>query len=169
MDDPLNRALAEAAPRREDVPPREIAEHRTRHLRELSSELESLRAQLLATMVSPFFDDGAQAHIIPVVKHLTAEVGTVKVIARKREPAYEAVASVEVRSDREPSGAGADAGHYHVRAKLAMAGVDRAGSTHREFVFAVREDDGRLEVDASDLTEKIALAIRGVGKPAGRS
>jgi hypothetical protein len=165
MDDPLNRAFAEAAPRRNKVPPNDIAEHPARHMRDLGGELESLRVQLLATMTSPFFDEGARSEIIPIVKHIASELGTVKVIARKREPAYEAVASVEVRTDRDASDARHEAGRYQVRAKLAMAAVDAAGPVRGDLVFAVHEIDGQLRIDTPDLTEKIAQAIREVGKP----
>ncbi len=165
MDDPLNRAFAEATPRRKEMPQAEIAEHRTRHVRSLGTELESVRAQLLAMMASPFFDDGAQAEIIPVVKHSAAELGTVKVTARKREPGYEALASVEVQAGRDHAEAVDEAGRYLVRAKLAMTSVDRAGHTRRELVFAVHEIDGELRIDGADLKEKIAQAIREVGKP----
>jgi hypothetical protein len=165
MDDPLNRAFAEAAPRRKQAPPHDVSEHRTQHLRDLGHELEALRAQLLTTMASPFFDGGAQADIIPVIKHLAAELGTVKVVARKSVPAYEAVASVEIRSERDQADVDHDGGRYHVRAKLAMTGADALGHARSELVFAVHEVDGRLHVDATDLQEKIAQAIREVGAP----
>lgn len=167
MDDPLNRAFAEAPPRRLDRPTGEISQHPTAAMHALTEELESLRAQLLATMASPFFDEGAEAELIPVVKHGTSELGTVKVIARKREPAYEALASIEVRCDHDASADGGDAGgRYEVRAKVAVSRADAAGRAHCERVFAVHEIDGGLQIDSADLKERIADEIRELGKPA---
>jgi hypothetical protein len=146
---------------------RDIAEHRTREVHALGGMLETLRLQLLGTLATPFFDEGPRAELFPVIKHGTTEVGTIKVTARKREPVYEATASIEVRCDHDAAGpAQPDTGCYQVRAKAAVACMDARGRTQREFVFAVHEIDGGLDLDVADLEAKLAEALRVIAETA---
>ncbi len=166
MDDSLNRAFTEAPRRGVDRPAGEVSRHPTAVVHDLTDELQSLRAQLLATIASPFFDDATEAELIPVIKHGHAQVGTVKVIARKRDPTYEAVASIEVRCDQDEPPAGALAGgRYEVRAKVAVSRGGASGRARCERVFAVHEVDGGLQVDSADLKARLADEIRELGKP----
>src|ERR1700730_13279973 len=98
MSDPLTRAL-EQAPRRDDERRGELSHHQAPHAPALGVVLDQLRLQLVEAMEVPFFDAGAVFQSVPVTKHLLSETGAVTIIARKREPAYEAEVSIEVRCD----------------------------------------------------------------------
>ena len=165
MDDLLSRALTEA-PKKKDARARsDVAEHPTRECHTLSVLLEALQAQLRAALDLPFFDGGTSGDTTPVVKNGHAELGTTRVFARKREPAYEATASVEVHCDHDLTARGSrHGGSYLVRARANVRCEDARGRAERDLVFAVHEIGGALEVDAADLRAKIAEAIGSIGK-----
>ncbi len=164
MDDPLSRALSEA-PKRDDARwGSDVAEYRTPDCRALGTMLEALQRQMRAAMDVPFFDAGTHGDTTPVVKNGHAELGTTRVFARKREPAYEATVSVEVHCEHDPDAHGAaDPGYYLVRARAQLHSEDARGRTERAFVFAVHEIGGELELDGADLRAKMAEAIRSIG------
>jgi hypothetical protein len=165
MDDPLSRALNEA-PKRDDARwANDVAAYRTPECRALGSMLEALQLQLREAMDVPFFDGGASGDTTPVVKNGHAELGTTRVVARKRRPVYEATVSVEVHCDHDPELRGArDPGCYLVRARAHLRCDDARGRNEEAFVFAVHEIGGALELDAADLREKMAGAIHAIGK-----
>jgi hypothetical protein len=99
MDDPLSRAFSEAPRRHGEEPHRDVSRYRTEHAPPLGEVLESLRVQLVETMALPFFDAGSTLETTPVTTVAHSETGAVTIISRKREPAYEASVSVEVRCD----------------------------------------------------------------------
>jgi hypothetical protein len=164
MDDPLSRALSEA-PKRDDARwGSGVAEYRTPECHALGTMLEALQVQLCEAIDVPFFDGGLRGDTTPVVKNGHAELGTTRVIARKRDPAYEATVSVEVHCDHDQATRGArDPGSYLVRARAHVRCDDARGRTERHLVFAVHEIGGALELDAADLRAKIAEAIRSIG------
>lgn len=164
MHDPLSRALREA-PKNDDGAVRsEVTEYRTPECHALGAMLDTLQAQLCEAMEVPFFDGGLRGDTTPVVKNGHAELGTTRVIARKREPAYEATVSIEVHCDHDPAARGArDAGCYLVRARAHVLCDDARGRSERHDVFGVREIEGALQVDAADLRVRLADAIRSIG------
>jgi hypothetical protein len=164
MNDPLTRALEEA-PDRGDERRDDISHHRAPHAPALGVVLEQLRGQLVEAMEVPFFDAGAVFQSIPVTKHLLSETGAVTIFARKREPAYEAEVSIEVRCDHvEPADDEADTGAYEVRARAHVRCHDGRGHTECGVAVTVREVDGHLQLDAALLREDLAAAIRAIGK-----
>ncbi|HEY4440679.1 MAG TPA: hypothetical protein VGN14_09490, partial [Candidatus Elarobacter sp.] len=126
MDDPLSRALAEA-PHRFDEHRGDVSRHHTDHAPALGAVLAQLRAQLVDALNVPFFDAGVLVETIPVTKHARSAMGAETVAARRREPAYEAEVTIEVRCDLE----GVDAGAYEVRARARLRCDDRRGRTDR--------------------------------------
>lgn len=165
MDDPLSRALSEAPQRPAARRGRDITEHPTRELHALEAVLRGLQDQLVEAMALPFFDAGLRGDTTPVVKHGTSEQGTTRVLAQKRDPAYEAAISIEVHCDHDPrDDAASDPGRYQVRAKARVTCRDARGVTERETAFAVHEVAGTLCLDAGDLRRRVAEAIHAIGK-----
>ncbi len=164
MKDPLSRAL-EDAPRRGDERTDDVSHHRTPHAPALGVVLERLRGQLVEAMAIPFFDTDAAVEIVPVTKHLLSEMGAVTIVARKREPAYEAEVSIEVRCDHaEPDDDETDTGAYSVRARAHVLCDDARGRSERRVSVTIREIDGALHLDGALLREDLAAAIRSIGK-----
>jgi hypothetical protein len=164
MDDQLTRALEEA-PRRGDERRDDVSHHQAPHAPALGVVLDDLRSQLIEAMEVPFFDAGAVFQSVPVTKHLLSEMGAVTIFARKREPAYEAEVSIEVRCDHaEPADDEADTGWYEVRARAHVRCKDARGRTECNVPVTVREIDGRLRLDAALLRDELAAAIRAIGK-----
>jgi|SRR5260370_138816 len=164
MNDPLTRAL-EQAPRRGGARHDDVSHFRAPHAPALGVVLEQLRRQLVEAMRIPFFDAGIGVESVPVTKHLLSEMGAVTIVARKREPAYEAVVSIEVRCDHaEPADDAADTGAYSLRARAHVSCEDGRGRSERGVAVTVREIDGHLQLDAPLLREDLAAAIRSIGK-----
>jgi hypothetical protein len=164
MNDQLTRAFEEA-PRRRDERRGDVSHHRAPHAPALGVVLDRLRSQLVEAMEVPFFDAGAVFQSVPVTKHLLSEMGAVTILARKREPAYEAEVSIEVRCDHaEPADDEADTGAYEVRARAHVRCDDGRGRSERGVAVTVRVVDGRLQLDAARLREDLAAAIRAIGK-----
>jgi hypothetical protein len=165
MEDPLSRALVEASGERDEELNADVSRHRTEHAPPLGEVLESLRAQLVEAMALPFFDMGSTIEMTPVTKVAHTETGAATIIARKSDPAYEAVVSVEVRcdhgtlEDRAP-----DEGRYEVRPRAHLRHEDRGRRTEREVTVVVREIEGRLQLDAPRLRDGMAAMIRSTGK-----
>jgi hypothetical protein len=164
MDDPLSRALVEAPRGREAEPPDDVSRHRTEHAPPLGEVLENLRLQLYETMALPFFDAGATIETTPVTKVAHSETGGVTIVARKREPVYEATVSVEVRCDHGNIGDRApDEGRYQVRARASLRSDQHGRRIERDLVVMVREIEGRLQLDALSLRDEMAATIRSIG------
>jgi hypothetical protein len=164
MNDPLTRALEEAS-RRGDERREGVSHHQAPHAPALGLVLDDLRSQLVEAMEVPFFDAGAVFQSVPVTKHLLSEMGAVTIFARKREPAYEAEVSIEVRCDHaEPADDQADTGRYEVRARAHVRCEDARGRTECDVPVTVREIGGHLQLDAELLREDLAAAIRAIGK-----
>jgi hypothetical protein len=166
MDDPLSRALEDAPqPRRGDERRDEVSHHRSPHAPALGIVLEQLRGQLVEAMAIPFFDAGSGVQMVPVTKHLLSEMGAVTIVARKREPAFEAEVSIEVCCEHaEPADDAADTGVYDVRARSHVRCDDARGRNERGVAVTVREIDGTLHLDVALLREDLAAAIRSIGK-----
>jgi hypothetical protein len=164
MDDPLSRALLEAPRGHDEEAHHDVSRHRTEHAPPLGEVLENLRVQLLETMALPFFDAGSTLETTPVTKVAHSETGAVTIIARKREPAYEATVLVSVRCDHGKTGDRApDAGGYEVRARAHLRCNDHGRLSEREVAVMVREIEGRLQLDAPRLRDEMAATIRSIG------
>ena len=163
MEDPLSRALAEA-PHRHDERRGDVSHHHTAHAPVLGAVLARLRGQLVDALSVPFFDGGIVVDAIPVTKHALAEMGAETVVARKREPAYEAHLTIEVRCDHEEDARGiVDAGAYQVRARGHLRCDDLRGRTERAVPVRVEEIEGVLVLDVAALQDAMAAAIRSMG------
>jgi hypothetical protein len=163
VDDPLSQALADA-PQRHDERRDDVSHHHTPHAPALGTVLTRLREQLVDALNLPFFDGGTAVETTPVTKHALAEMGAETVLARKREPAYEARVTIEVRCDHDEDARGiADAGAYHVRARARLQCDDPRGRTERSVAVDVDEVDGHLCLDVAALREAMAGAIRSIG------
>lgn len=165
MDDPLSRALDEASRGHDDDPHGDVACYQTEHAPPLGEVLESLCSQLVEAMALPFFDAGSTLETTPVTKVALTETGTATIIARKREPAYEAMVSVEIRCDHGTiRDRAADAGRYEVRPRAHLRCDDGGRLSEREVAMVVREIEGRLELDAPSLRDNLAAAVRSIGR-----
>jgi hypothetical protein len=164
MNDPLTRAFEEAS-RRGDERRDDVSHHQAPHAPALGVVLEQLRRQLVEAVEVPFFDAGAVFQSVPVTKHLLSEMGAVTILAHKREPAYEAEVSIEVRCEHaEPADDEADTGRYEVRARAHVRCDDGRGRSECGVPVTVREIDGQLQLDTELLREDLAAAIRAIGK-----
>jgi hypothetical protein len=169
MDDPLSRALDEARDHDEE-PHFDVSRHRTEHAPPLGEVLESLRVQLVEAMTLPFFDAGSTLEMTPITTVARTETGAVTIISRKREPAYEARVSVEVRCDHGGTADRApDAGRYEVRARAHLRCNDSGRLTERDVAVIVREIEGRLQLDVPRLRDDMAATIRSIEVHAERS
>jgi hypothetical protein len=165
MDDPLSRALNEASRGHDEDPHGDVSCYRTEHAPPLGEVLESLRVQLVEAMALPFFDGASTLETTPVTKVAHTETGAATIIARKREPAYEAMVCIEVRCDHGKTGDRApDAGRYEVRPRAHLRCNDPERVTEREVAVTVREIEGQLHIDTPSLRDEMAEAIRSIGK-----
>jgi hypothetical protein len=149
MDDPLSQALAEAT---FEAP---AASFNERPIRET---LETLRKQILAVLNEHFFDAGVIDEAIPLVHHTLIDSGSIRIAARRADPAYEASVSIDVRCVRTAAAAGE-------RYELEAAGVLRRvreshPSEHAFRIEIVPQSDGTRSVNAVALTNELAAAIR---------
>ncbi|HEV3089315.1 MAG TPA: hypothetical protein VGX96_19070 [Candidatus Elarobacter sp.] len=165
MRDPLSKALDEAP----EVLPRDthpdVESYRTDHAPPLGRVLDALREQLIDAMSVPFFDGGSSVETTPVTKRLHSEAGGATIVARKREPAYEATVDLQVRSDHDEP-ADSDGGRYQVAAHAHLRCDDARGPMEREVEVVVREIDGTLQLDVLHLRAEMAAAILAIGKSA---
>ena len=164
MNDPLSRALDEAPKARAGGAHRDVASYRTDHAPPLGSVLERLREQLIEALSLPFFDGGASVEMTPVTKHALSEAGAATIVARKREPAYEATVALEVRSDHDAPADAAETGRYQVAAHAHLRCEDARGRTERAVDVTVHEIEGTLRLDVPHLRAEMAAAIRSIGK-----
>ena len=164
MNDPLSRALDEAPQAPAGGGSHDVASYRTDHAPPLGSVLERLREQLVEALSLPFFDGGSSVEMTPVTKHALSEAGAATIVARKREPAYEATVALEVRSDHDATADVAETGRYQVAARGHLRCEDARGRTEREVGVTVHEIEGTLRLDVSHLRAELAAAIRAIGK-----
>jgi hypothetical protein len=162
MMDPLSRALDEASevPDRDSHP--EVESYRTDHAPPLRTVLDELREQLIEAMSLPFFDGGTNVNMTPITKRSLSEAGAATIVARKREPAYEATVDLQVRSDHDAPKS--DGGRYQIAASAHLYCEDARGRIEREVDVIVHEIEGTLQLDVSRLRAGMAEAIRSIGK-----
>lgn len=166
MNDPLTRALDDAPQVRTEAAHHDVTSYPTDHAPPLGPVLERLRQQLTEALSLPFFDGGASIDVTPVTKRALAEAGSATIVARRREPAYEATVALDVRSDH----AHADedqTGRYQVAVRAHLRCEDVRGRAERHVEVTVREIDGTLELDVPHLRAEMAAAIHAMGKAAG--
>jgi hypothetical protein len=164
INDPLSRALKDAPEIRTGGARRDVASYRTDHVPPLGSVLDGLRKQLIEAMSLPFFDGGANIEVTPVIKRALSEAGAATIVARKREPQYEATVALDVRSDHAAYPAAADIGRYQVAAHAFLRCNDARGRSERQVEVTVDEIGGRLQLDVTRLRADMAAAIRSMGK-----
>ncbi len=164
MRDPLSRALDEAPEVRDRSPVPDVESYRTDHAPPLRAVLDDLREQLIEAMSLPFFDGGADVDMTPVTKRVLSEAGGATIVARKREPAYEAIVDLQVRSDHDAATTASDGARYQVAARAHLCRDDAEGRVEREVGVTVREIEGALQLDVSHLRAGMAAAIRSIGK-----
>ena len=164
MNDPLSRALDEAPAASTGGARRDVASYRTEHAPPLGAVLERLREQLVEALSLPFFDGGSSVEMTPVTKHALSEAGAATIVARKREPAYEATVALEVRSDHDAAADAAETGRYQVAARAHLRCEDARGRTERALDVTVHETGGTLHLDVVHLRAEMAAAIRSIGK-----
>lgn len=165
MNDPISRALEGAPERRDPSTGGEVTCYPTEHAPPLGTVLDGLREQLLEALALPFFDGGSSVQMTPVTKHALSEAGAATIVARKREPVYEATVALEVRSDHQAPADRAEAGRYQVSARAHLRCEDARGRTHRDVRVTVREIGGSLRLDVPHLRAEMTAAIQSIGGP----
>ena len=149
MDDPLSHALSQSS---SSVPP---ASFEARPLRET---LEALRRQILAVLNEHFFDAGVVDEAIPVLHHTLIDSGSIRIVARRNEPAYEASVAVNARSLRAAKD---DADRYEIEASGVLRRLRESHSGEHAFAIEIVPDaDGSRSVNAIALTTELTIAIR---------
>ena len=149
MDDPLSRALSEASASGPEP---------SFDARPLGETLETLRRQILAVLNDHFFDAGVVDEAIPLVHHTLIESGSIRIVARRTEPAYEATVAVHARCVR----AGKDeTDRYEIEAGGVLRRL-RGGhpAEHAFRIDIVPERDGTRSLDTVALTAELTGAIR---------
>jgi hypothetical protein len=148
MEDPLSRALSESAPHAQLV---------SFDARPLGETLETLRGQILAVLNEHFFDAGVVDADIPLLHHSLIESGSIRIFAKRTEPAYEASISVDARCVRADAG---DAPHYEIEATGVLRRLRSVHSGEHLFRIAIVPGaDGTRSVDNLALTRELAEAI----------
>jgi hypothetical protein len=149
MDDPLSQALSEPAPA---TPATSCS------MRPIGETLETLRRQILTVLNAHFFDAGVVDEAIPLVHATFIDSGSIRIVARRAEPAYEASVAVNVRSVRAATG---DADHDEIEATGVIRRLrERQWDEHAFRIEIVSESDGTRWVDAAALTAELTTAIR---------
>ena len=159
MDDSLFKA-ADDAKEQTGKPSQVLHEHtdRVQHITEL---VERLRDQALAAVRGEFFDEGIDEEIQPTRSLMRTEAKAVILMANRRQPPYRVRIEFGVRTDREDHGLG---GSYEVRGK-GDVWCASATQSHSSFeIVPAIQPDGLLDLDEHQLREKIASAIRILGK-----
>ncbi len=149
MDDPLSRALSEASPSDPEA---------SFEARPLGETLETMRRQILAVLNDHFFDAGVVDEAIPLLHHTLIDSGSIRIVARRAEPAYEATVSVDARCVR----AGKDeADRYEIEGGGVLRRLRESHPGEHVFrIEIVPERDGTRSVDTIALTSELASAIR---------
>ena len=124
--------------------------------RPIGETLESLRRQILAVLNEHFFDAGVVDEAIPLLHATFIDSGSIRIVARRAEPAYEASVAVNVRNLR--------GGNDPDRDEIEATGVIRRLREHRSGEHAFRievvpESDGTRSVNAAALTAELSAAI----------
>jgi hypothetical protein len=149
MDDPLTAALAEST---SPTPPASF------NARPLGETLDTLRRQILTVLNQHFFDAGVVDEAIPLLHHTLIDSGSIRIAARRAEPAYEASVAVNVRSVRAAT---SDAGHYEIEATGVLRRVrERHPGEHFFCIEIVPEADGTRSVNTAAFTTELTTAIR---------
>jgi hypothetical protein len=149
MDDPLSQALSESPP------PARLASFDGRPLGET---LDTFRQQILAVLNEHFFDAGVVTEDIPLLHATLIDSGSIRISARRADPAYEATVSVNVRCVRMDEH---DVAHYEIEADGVLRRL-RSGhpGEHTFPIEIVPAMDGTRSVDAAALTKELSAAIR---------
>jgi hypothetical protein len=148
MDDPLSRALTETTPAAPVASP---------GTRPIGETLESLRHQILAVLNEHFFDAGVLDETIPLVHTTFIDSGSIRIVARRAEPAYEASVAVNVRSLRAGQD---DAGHDEIEATGVLRRLrERHPGEHAFRIEIAPESDGTRSVNTAALTAELTNAI----------
>jgi hypothetical protein len=149
MQDPLSQALSESPP------PAPLASY---DARPLADTLDALRSQILTVLNEHFFDAGVVTEDVPLIHHTMIDSGSIRICARRAEPAYEADVIVDARCVRTD---GSDALYYEIEASGV---IRRVRSVHPgEHVFrigVVPAADGTRSIDAPAFTRELTGAIR---------
>jgi hypothetical protein len=149
MDDPLSRALSEPPP---DAPLASFA------ARPLGETLDTLRGQILAVLNEHFFDAGVVDEAVPLVHHTLIDSGSIRIAARRAEPAYEAAVDVNVRCLRADT---KDADRYEIEARCVLRRLRETRRGEHAFrIGIVPASDGNRSIDAAALTTELTAAIR---------
>jgi hypothetical protein len=163
MNDPFSRAPDEAPERRDPSTGGELTVYPTEHAPPLGTVLDGLREQLLEALALPFFDGGSSVQMTPVTKHALSEAGAATIVARKREPVYEATVALEVCSDHQSAADRAETGRYQVSARAHLRCEDAGGRRHRDVRVTVQEIGGSLQLDVPHLRAEMTAAIHAIG------
>jgi hypothetical protein len=149
MDDPLSQALSERT---------SAAPATTFEARPLGETLEALRRQILAVLNEHFFDAGVVDEAIPLIHHTLIDSGSIRIVARRAEPAYEASVAVNARSVRAAKD---DAGYYEIEATGMLRRLRESHSGEHAFAIEIVPDaEGSRSVNAVALTTELTNAIR---------
>jgi hypothetical protein len=149
MADPLSRALSESTAGEPPVAfdPRPIAE-----------TIDTLRGQIRAVLDEHFFDAGIADEAIPVLHATLIDSGSIRISARRADPAYEAVVVVDARSvsaDKD------EAQRFEIEAKGILRRLRAGHSSEHAFAIAiVPAADGTRAIDAAAFTAELTAAIR---------
>jgi hypothetical protein len=161
--DPLTRALEETPdvreePRRSDVIERKVPSH---PVGEVLDELQSAAVQAVS---SPVFDDAPKVETTPIVKRAGVEASGLRVRAHRNDPPLEAEVAIEVRRDQVKS----DTDVYQVRARGRVSSPQVERSVEQEFPVPLdlREEDGHVELDANEVHDRMASAVRSTRREA---
>jgi hypothetical protein len=149
MDDPLSRALSAAGPVEPDAPYRS---------QPIAETIERLRSQIHTVLNEHFFDAGVEDEPVPLVHHTLIDSGSIRMTARRAEPAYEAEVTVDIRT----LGPAADATqHDQIEARGILR--RRRASHPSEHAFAigiVPAADGTRSIDEPAFIADLTAAIR---------
>jgi hypothetical protein len=149
MDDPLSRALSE---------PASAAPAASCNTGPIGETLETLRRQILAVLNEHFFDAGVVDEAVPVVHATFIDSGSIRIVARRAEPAYETSVAVNVRSMRNAAN---DTDHDEIEATGVIRLLrERQPDEYAFRIEIVSESDGTRSVNADALTAELTTAIR---------
>ena len=117
-----------------------------------------MRGQIRTVLNEHFFDEGVEEEQVPLVHHSLIDSGSIRIIARRADPAYEASVVVDARSVRADKD---EAPHYEIEAKGVLRRVRANHSSEHAFrIGIVPAPDGSRAIDAAALTGELTAAIR---------
>ncbi len=156
MNDPLTRALTEAATSRDEPGPPPPS------IKSLNDVVPDLHDQIIDAVRLPFFDGGIEDQSIPVITHTLLETGSIRVSAHRKAPAYDVTITIDARTVKDAADA---LGRYEMlcAGHLYHSAHDRAEERQFSVPVAILED-GTFRLNVEAMRAEIATLITDFAK-----